>query len=100
MVCPHGQGGGRVELVRTRGRGQFFAILCGRPLCTAPNDQLWASPNRFFYYYYFNQSKSICAIFKPSETRKIYENLFWVMTEQLIFLVDSQNDQQQGHVTA
>jgi len=25
MLCPHGQG------------GQFFAILCGRPLWTAPN---------------------------------------------------------------
>jgi len=36
MVCPHGQGGERVEPVRTSG-GQFFAILCGRLLWTAPN---------------------------------------------------------------
>jgi len=38
MVCPHGQWGGRVEpanilWIRRGGeRGQFFAILCGRPL--------------------------------------------------------------------
>jgi len=40
MVCQHGQGGGEeAEPVRTffgqAGRGQFFAILCGRPLWTA-----------------------------------------------------------------
>jgi len=39
MVCPHGQGG--IEAVWTvfgqRGGGsQFFAILCGRILWTAP----------------------------------------------------------------
>jgi len=28
---------GGVQPVRTRGRGQFFAILGGRPLWTAPN---------------------------------------------------------------
>jgi len=37
MVCPHGQEG--IEPVRTffgqEGVGQFFAILCGRPLRTA-----------------------------------------------------------------
>jgi len=31
MVCPHGQEGGG-KPVRTREGGQFFAILCGRPL--------------------------------------------------------------------
>jgi len=41
MVCPHGQ----VVLsqcghIRTRERGQFFAILCERPLWTAPYDLL------------------------------------------------------------
>jgi len=42
MAYPHGQGGGRknVEPVRTfcvqGGRGQFFAILCGRLLWKAP----------------------------------------------------------------
>jgi len=29
MMCPHEKGG----------RGQFFAILCGRPFWTAPNSQ-------------------------------------------------------------
>jgi len=40
MVCPHGQGVGVVEPVGTfceQGRlGQFFTIMCGRLLWTAP----------------------------------------------------------------
>jgi len=37
MLCPHGQVGERVEPMRTRGDGgQFFAILCGRPLWSGP----------------------------------------------------------------
>jgi len=40
MTCPHGQGGRGVELMRTfccQGEGvNFFSILCGRLLWTAP----------------------------------------------------------------
>jgi len=38
MVCPHEQGGKRVVEPIQRGEGgQFFSILCGRPLWTALN---------------------------------------------------------------
>jgi len=38
MVCPHRQGGGvsKCGRLRTWERGQFFTILCGRLLWTAP----------------------------------------------------------------
>jgi len=39
MVCPHGQGGRGLSQFGhflERGEGQFFAILCGRLLRTAP----------------------------------------------------------------
>ena len=38
FLCPHGQGGGGLGHCGHGGRGgQFFAILCGRLLWTAPN---------------------------------------------------------------
>jgi len=39
IVCPHvqrGEGWASADILWTRGEGQFFAILCGNPLCTAP----------------------------------------------------------------
>jgi len=37
-----GKGGwASANILQTRGRGQFFAILCGRPLWTAPNRNVW-----------------------------------------------------------
>jgi len=40
MVCPHGQGGRRLSqyghFSNKGGGDKFFAILCGRPLWTAP----------------------------------------------------------------
>jgi len=43
MVCPHGQGGRGLSQCghfETRGEGQFFVILCGRLLWTAPYQSL------------------------------------------------------------
>jgi len=36
-MCPHGHGGQAIaDIFRTRGKGQFFTILSGCPLWTAP----------------------------------------------------------------